>query len=561
LTRRMHALLVLLVTLSAMASVPAQRVAAVETPPGPGKGDPSLTHSPQMLQLLSGGRRSEAPAATMWPQGLDVASYQHANGDINWSQVAGSGYRFAYIKATEGTYYGNPYLASDLSRAKGAGLFAGAYHFAIPNGGDATNQADSFLNGAGYVADGQTLPPMLDVEWDPYDSNQPCYGLSRSAMVNWIAAFGAEVQRRTGRLPLIYTAAGWWNQCTGGSSSFAAYPLSVASWGASTPTLPTGWSSWTVWQYTSSGPVPGIAGAVDLDSFNGDVDQLADFAGGSPSRPAVGLQGSTGELDLFWKGRNGNLWDAARTSSAWGAAADLGDGPLGSAPALGVHQDTGKRDVLWRGQDGNLWEAYRANNAWNGPSSLGMGPLGSEPTVGVHASGEVDVFWRGQDGNLWETFWAYNVWNGPYNLGMGPLGSQPAVGVHADTGEQDVFWKGQDGSLWESFWAGSGWNGPYRLGMGPLGSEPSVGVHSGSGEQDVFWRGTDRGLWEGFWDGSAWRGPVGLGMGPLGSGPAVAVHQDTGEQDVFWKSQDSAIWGATWAGGPWSGPSSLGVGT
>jgi lysozyme len=28
---------------------------------------------------------------------------------IDWSQVRGAGYRFAYVKTTEGNYYYNPY--------------------------------------------------------------------------------------------------------------------------------------------------------------------------------------------------------------------------------------------------------------------------------------------------------------------------------------------------------------------------------------------------------------------------------------------------------------------
>ena len=49
--------------------------------------------------------------------------------------------------------------------------------------------------------------------------------------------------------------------------------LWVAHWTTATaPIVPGGaWGGdgWTFWQYTSSGPVPGISGRVDLNRYNG----------------------------------------------------------------------------------------------------------------------------------------------------------------------------------------------------------------------------------------------------------------------------------------------------
>ncbi|WP_263454529.1 GH25 family lysozyme [Streptomyces sp. LS1784] len=57
------------------------------------------------------GRGTAAPfaslAATQTP-GLDVSGYQ---GNVNWSSVSANGAKFAYVKATEGTGYTNPYFA------------------------------------------------------------------------------------------------------------------------------------------------------------------------------------------------------------------------------------------------------------------------------------------------------------------------------------------------------------------------------------------------------------------------------------------------------------------
>jgi GH25 family lysozyme M1 (1,4-beta-N-acetylmuramidase) len=230
-------------------------------------------HSPKLERMLAGNVLSAGAATTAGlVKGIDVSSHQHDGGAaIGWAKVAAAGYKFAFVKATEGSYYVNPHYAADVAAARRAGLLVAAYHFAIPNDSRAVLQADLAMDAAGdQAAGGQTLPLVIDLEYDPYasqDGTNECYGLSQGQMVAWISAFVAEVKRRTGQLPVIYTIENWWKACTGGSAAFAADPLWVASPGTS-PTLPVGWSSWEYWQYTSSANVPGIAGPTDVSYFS-----------------------------------------------------------------------------------------------------------------------------------------------------------------------------------------------------------------------------------------------------------------------------------------------------
>ncbi len=246
------------------------RPAAALAPPG--RYNVGATHSPRLLRMLARGHAVSPAAAAGEVQGVDVASFQHPAGQaIDWAQVAAAGYRFAFIKATEGSYYANPYYPLDAAAAKAAGLLVAAYHFAIPNDSSGTLQADFALNMAGTTPDGGTLPLILDIEYDPYvslDHTNECYGLSQAAMVSWIGSFTSEVLRRTGEPPVIYTTAGWWSACTGGSTAFARDRLWIADYAPAGPSLPAGWPNWAYWQYTSSGTVPGIPGKVDLSYFN-----------------------------------------------------------------------------------------------------------------------------------------------------------------------------------------------------------------------------------------------------------------------------------------------------
>ncbi|MCT2591799.1 lysozyme [Streptomyces sp. N2-109] len=203
-------------------------------------------------------------AATV--EGVDVASHQ---GNVNWSSLWNSGVRWAYAKATEGTYYENPYFAQQYNGSYNVGMIRGAYHFANPSDSSGAAQANFFAsNGGGWSKDGKTLPGVLDIEYNPYGAT--CYGKSDAAMVSWIRDFTTTYKARTGRDAVIYTTTNWWSQCTGNNSSFGnTNPLWIARYASSPGTLPNGWGFHTFWQYTSTGPIVG-----DHNVFNGSYDRL-----------------------------------------------------------------------------------------------------------------------------------------------------------------------------------------------------------------------------------------------------------------------------------------------
>ncbi|MEU9979943.1 lysozyme [Streptomyces sp. NPDC050856] len=205
-------------------------------------------------------------------EGVDVSSHQ---GGVDWGALWASGVRWAYVKATEGTYYENPYFAQQYTGSYHTGLIRGAYHFATPDTATGAAQADFFVdNGGGWSRDGMTLPGVLDIEWNPYGA--ACYGKSQSAVVAWIRDFLNRYKARTGRDAVIYTATSWWKQCTGNYAGFGATnPLWVARYNTTVGELPAGWAFHTMWQYTSSGPIVG-----DHNRFNGAYDRVQALAYG-----------------------------------------------------------------------------------------------------------------------------------------------------------------------------------------------------------------------------------------------------------------------------------------
>ncbi len=224
---------------------------------------------------------SQIPPGT---PGLDVSGWQVLTA-ANWRQIWTNGGRFAYVKATESTNYTSSQFSEQYNDSAAAGLVRGAYHFATPNTSSGAAQANYFVsNGGGWTNDGRTLPPLLDIEYNPY--GQTCYNMSPSQMVARITDFSNTVKARTGRLPAIYSTTGWWSSCTGNTAAFSANPLMIANWPsnvASGPgTLPAGWTNYSIWQFADATYANGQPGLFpgDQDVFNGTFAQLQAFAGG-----------------------------------------------------------------------------------------------------------------------------------------------------------------------------------------------------------------------------------------------------------------------------------------
>ena len=221
-------------------------------------------------------------------QGMDVSGWQPS---VNWTQEYSMGARFAYVKATEGTTYTSSAFGSQYIGSYQAGMTRGAYHFAVPTRtSTGAAQADYFVdNGGGWSADGRTLPGLLDIEYNPYPAyGNICFNLSQSEMVNWIESFSNRYEKRTGRLPAIYSTTDWWATCTGNTARFNDHPLMIARWTGSPGVMPNGWSTYDIWQYSETGPFSG-----DSNVFGGSAAKLRDLAINPNYRPIGGKAPTT----------------------------------------------------------------------------------------------------------------------------------------------------------------------------------------------------------------------------------------------------------------------------
>ena len=213
--------------------------------------------------------------------GIDVSKWQ---GTIDWQQVANDGKAFAYVKATEGQTYTDPKFATNAANGNSAGVVMGVYHFARPDNNTGTQDATNFVNVAGNYMGTGFLPPVLDFE--DINRNGMTVHLSdimtSSQLTAWIQEFLTTVQNLTGVTPIVYTStyyAGYVN------SSLSTYGLWIAKPNTSPSDPPTSLGNWNDWmfkQYSWVGSVSGISGNVDLNVFNGSIDDFNELIGNGP---------------------------------------------------------------------------------------------------------------------------------------------------------------------------------------------------------------------------------------------------------------------------------------
>ena len=209
--------------------------------------------------------------------GIDVSYWDSG---IDWPKVRATGQRFVFVKATEADSYADPTFPANWSGAKSAGLLRGAYHFLRCNV-DAKKQATKFIDYVKSVNDNGELPPILDLESNDGQTKDKVIARAKTWLDLVEAAFGKK--------PIIYSGQyflqDYFSEAGGGPPSWSKdHPLWLAQYPnqyspGMQPYLPRGWFKWTFWQYSEKGQVNGINANVDLNLFNGSLEELYKFAG------------------------------------------------------------------------------------------------------------------------------------------------------------------------------------------------------------------------------------------------------------------------------------------
>jgi lysozyme len=194
--------------------------------------------------------------------GIDVSRH---NGEIWWKKIADTTIdsqkiAFAFIKSTEGMFFSDREFLDNWNSAKEQKLLRGAYHYFRPMY-SSSFQAWNFIISSRLKSG--DLPPVLDVEVDEGYSNMDLV----LKMKKWLKI----VEKHYDKKPIIYTNMSFYKRLIKGN--FDEYPIWVAKYKGEKPVLKDS-LTWHFWQYTDKGTIYGINEKVDLNVFNGSLEEL-----------------------------------------------------------------------------------------------------------------------------------------------------------------------------------------------------------------------------------------------------------------------------------------------
>lgn len=301
-------------------------------------------------------------------QGIDVSEFQYR---INWDAVKASGVDFAIIRIGWWNNGVDKYFERNVAECERLGIPWGAYLYSYSmDAEDAASEANHAIDlmnqmkAKGYTPD---LPVYLDLEDKEVPLDAAKLATISSTFNGKIAAAGYE--------PGVYASAIWWK-------NYLTSPVfdSWSKWSAQYYSVCEVPSDPDMWQYTSSGSVPGISGPVDVNYWYDDpsfteeaqraeLDALAEENRGAladGTYAVVAGVGSRKALDVTGAskadGANVQIYASNATSAQRWRVSHDGDGyvtlvNVGSGKALDVSAG--------RTAPGTNVQQYASNGTWS----------------------------------------------------------------------------------------------------------------------------------------------------------------------------------------------------
>lgn len=192
--------------------------------------------------------------------GIDVSEFQ---GKVKWDEVEvlDEKYpvKFVFVRATAGNDRVDRQFKKNWEGAKEHKIIRGAYHYYRPNE-NSIEQANLFIKTV--KLEKGDLPPVLDIERLP--KNQPLDSLKKG-LKRWLNKVEAHYQVR----PIIYTGESYYDDFL--KEEFGQYLFWIANYNFYREKME---DDWLFWQFTEKASLPGIKRRVDVNIYNGDLQQL-----------------------------------------------------------------------------------------------------------------------------------------------------------------------------------------------------------------------------------------------------------------------------------------------
>lgn len=204
-------------------------------------------------------------------KGIDISRWQ---GLINW-KITAQNVDFAFIKigGSDDGFYPDGQAVRNAIEARANGVPVGFYIYlgGVYSVADEVAHIKNLISNIGGLRQGE----ILALDWEEQNPNEVAYvsGIAKGLIEAGIKA------------PMIYMSLSRVRGANWSSLVEMNCGLWVAAWGnnddiADAAPPSDEWPFWAVWQYSSTGSVPGISGRVDLDYFQGTVDDFKKYGQG-----------------------------------------------------------------------------------------------------------------------------------------------------------------------------------------------------------------------------------------------------------------------------------------
>lgn len=192
--------------------------------------------------------------------GIDVSQYQ---GTIDWDNVEAREeqfeLKFVIVRATAGSNKVDLKFKKNWRNLTESLYIQGAYHYYRPDE-NSTEQANNFI--ATVKLRKGHLPPILDIEKMPKGQSMEKL---KEGLQNWLTI----IEKHYGIKPIIYTGEKYYEDFL--REDFPDYQFWIANYN---PWKEKIHDDYLMWQFTEKAQLHGIDELVDVNVFNGTVDDL-----------------------------------------------------------------------------------------------------------------------------------------------------------------------------------------------------------------------------------------------------------------------------------------------
>lgn len=199
-------------------------------------------------------------------KGITISKYQNRAGAIDWERVKADGVSFAMVRLG---YHNDldPYFDENMRNAQAHGLKTGVFFYTQ------AMDTETAVEEAGFVLDIiKDYPVSYPVAYDVESQYLLDMGKTRQEITDQVNAF-CQVIAAAGYRPIVYGNNEWLTR----NMDTAQIPYDI--WYSRYETSVNEYPNRTLWQYTDSGLVDGIAGEVCIDIAFVDYSQIISASG------------------------------------------------------------------------------------------------------------------------------------------------------------------------------------------------------------------------------------------------------------------------------------------